>query len=125
MKTNVSQTSIAVYHNAETQSMMQTQLQQVAAYVVSETKAGRPCCITSIWEHFAKQSTKGLGQTGTVSRVCNDLKELGVVDVGGKEYRYEAVTSKKHGRNVVKHFCLVLNHEAPETPKQTELFKHI
>ena len=95
MKTKVSPTSIAVFHDPETQTMMQTQLQQVAAYVVAETKAGRPCCITSIWEHFAKQSAKGLGQTGTVSRVCNDLKELGVVEVGGKEYRYEAVLPRK------------------------------
>jgi hypothetical protein len=122
MKTNVASTSIAVYHEQKTKEMMQTQLQQVAAYVVAETKAGRACCIGSICDHWQMLGhRKGLGQQGIVSRVCNDLEKAQTVEVGGKEYRYEAVSPKKYGRNVVKHFCMVLNHKAPEGV-QIEMF---
>lgn len=109
MKTNVQSTSINTWNKPETQNLASTQLDQVAAYVVAQTKAGKPQCITSIWEYFSKISSKGLGQTGTVSRVCNTLaKPETVIVVDGREYLYQETAPKKHGRNVVKHFCLVL-----------------
>lgn len=121
MKTNVQPTSIDTWHKPETQYLASTQLDQVAAYVVAQTKSGKPQCITSIWEYFSKKSSKGLGQTGTVSRVCNTLaKPETVIVVDGREYLYQETAPKKHGRNVVKHFCLVLK-PAP-VGEQTELF---
>ena len=121
MKTNVQPTSINTWHKPETQNLAATQLDQVAAYVVAQTKAGKPQCITSIWEHFSKISSKGLGQTGTVSRVCNTLaKPETVIVVDGRQYIYQETAPKKHGRNVVKHFCLVLK-PAPGG-EQIELF---
>ncbi len=120
MKTNVQPTSINTWNKPETKELASTQLDQVAAYVVAQTKAGKPQCITSIWEYFSKQSSNGLGQTGTVSRVCNTLaKPETVIVVDGREYIYQETAPKKHGRNVVKHFCLVLK-TAP-VGEQTEL----
>ena len=108
MKTSVAPTSIAIYHEAETQSMMATQFDRVAAYVVEQTKAGKSVCITSIWEFFAKHEKTGLGQKGTVSRVCGAIEKAESVTVNGKQYRFERVASKKFNGKMVQHFCLVL-----------------
>lgn len=119
---NVSQTSIETWHKPETQEMSATQFQRVAAYVVAQTKAGKESCIGSVWEDFSKHERKGLGQISTVSRVCNDLaKPDAKIIVGGKEYRYEPRPPKKHGRNAVKHFCLILKHKTMESGEQIEL----
>lgn len=123
MKTKVSETSISSFHSTDIQDLMSTQFQRVADHVVEQTKHGKESCIGSVWEHFAKSETKGLGQISSVSRVCNELaKPDAEIIVGGREYRYEARPAKKFGRGVVKHFCLVLKQKPANEGAQIEMF---
>jgi hypothetical protein len=73
MKTNVAQTSIAAYHDPEVQAAIQTQRERVARRIVAETKAGKPSCIGSVWEHFCKAGDKALSQKSSVSRAMNEI----------------------------------------------------
>lgn len=108
MKTNVAQTSIAAFHDPATQAAISSQRERVARRVIAETKAGRPSCIGSLYDYFNKAGDTALSQKSNLSRACNELKEAGGVVVDGREYAYKATEPKKHGRNVVKHFCLVI-----------------
>lgn len=121
MKTNTAATSIAIYHTEETQSLMATQFDTVAAYVVEQTKTGNPVCITSIWEHYARHEKTGLGQKGTVSRVCGAIEKAEIITVNGKQYRFERVAPRKFNGKIVQHFYLILLKPAADAV-QTELF---
>ena len=119
MKTNAAATSIEIYHQPETQALMATQFDTVCAYVVEQTKGGKPVCITSIWEHYARHEKTGLGQKGTVSRVCGAIEKAEIVTVNGKQYRFERVSPRKFNGKMVQHFCLVLIKPAADAVQTT------
>lgn len=121
MKTNVAQTSIDAFHDQATQAAIASQRERVARRVIAETKAGKPSCMGSLWEYFCKVGDVELYQKSSVSRACHDIEEDGSIVIDGREYAYKATEPKKHGRCIVKHFCLVLL--KPEiTATQGELF---
>ena len=112
MKTNVSQTSIQVYHDPEVQASISNQRERVARRVIEQTKHGKPSCIASLYDHFNMVGDKALSQKSSVSRACNEIgfhcDEWGFIEVDGKKYGFEQVAPRKYNGHTVKHFCLVL-----------------
>jgi hypothetical protein len=122
MKTNVTGTSIAAYHDPEVQAAIQTQREQVARHMLAATKAGKPSCIGSVWEHFCKLGDRGLSQKSSVSRALNEIVEAGSVVIDGVEYVVEAVAPRKFNGRVVNHYCLILPKPTPQGVQQLDLF---
>lgn len=117
MKTQVTQTSIEAYHTVASKNSGNTRL-EVARYILSETKQGRPTCLADINNHFRNHPS--LREKSTVSARLNEIKNGGIV-IDGVEYRIEFVESRPSKSTGVKaqHFCLVL---AKGEPKQLQMF---
>ena len=126
MLTQVSTTSIEVFHKPEVQASIANQFQRVARRVIEQTKAGNPSCIGSLYDHFNKVFDKALSQKSSVSRACNDIatycQENGQIEIDGKKYAFEDVAPRKYNGHTVKHFCLVLV-KAEVVGVQTEMFQ--
>lgn len=123
MLTNVTQTSIAAFHSPDVQSSIQNQRLRVAAFIIRETKTGKPTCRTAIWEHFARAGDAALNQKGSVARAVNELVKLSEsegVMFDGRIYEMRFVESKVYGGRLVEHFCMVLRQ--PKEANQLELF---
>ena len=112
MLTKVSSTSIEVFHKPEVQASISNQRERVARRVIEQTKAGKPSCIGSLYDHFNMKADKALSQKSSVSRACNDIakhcQEFGAIEVEGKNYEFQEVAPRKYNGHTVKHFCLVL-----------------
>ena len=125
MQTKVSSTSIEVYHKPEVQASISNQRERVARRVIEQTKAGKPSCIASLYDHFNMTGDKALSQKSSVSRACNEIgfhcDEWGFIEVDGRKYGFEQVAPRKYNGHTVKHFCLVLQSES--TGVQTSLFQ--
>lgn len=119
MKTQVQQTSIQAYHSPDVQASIDGQRIRVAREIVRQTKAGKPSCIGSLWEHFNKAGDKALSEKSSVSRACNEIYHMGSIVVDGFLYDYKTVERKKYNGRLVNHFCLVL---ATVETGQIELF---
>lgn len=117
MKTQVTQTSIEAYHTVASKNSGKTRL-EVAMFILSETKQGRPTCLADIHHHFRNHPS--LREKSTVSARLNEIKNGGIV-IDGQEYRIEFVSSRPSLSTGVKaqHFCLVL---AKQEPKQLQMF---
>jgi hypothetical protein len=123
MLTNVTQTSIAAFHSPDVQASIQNQRLRVAAFIIRETKTGKPTCRTAIWEYFARAGDAALNQKGSVARAVNELVKLSEsegVMFDGRIYEMRFVESKVYGGRLVEHFCMVLRH--PKEANQLELF---
>lgn len=123
MLTNVTNTSIMAFHSPDVQASIQNQRLRVAAFIIRETKTGKPTCRTAIWEHFARAGDAALNQKGSVARAVNELIKLsseeGVI-YDGRVYELRFVESKEYGGRTVEHFCMVLRQ--PKEALQMELF---
>ena len=117
MKTQVTQTSIEAYHTVASKNSGNTRL-EVAMFILSETKQGRPTCLADIHYHFRNHPS--LREKSTVSARLNEIKNGGIV-IDGQEYRIEFVSSRPSLSTGVKaqHFCMVL---AKGEPKQLQMF---
>ena len=117
MKTQVTQTSIEAFHNIASKNSGKTRL-EVAMFILSETKPGRPTCLADIHYHFRNHPS--LREKSTVSARLNEIKNGGIV-IDGQEYRIEFVSSRPSLSTGVKaqHFCMVL---AKGEPKQLQMF---
>lgn len=114
MKTNVSQASIEAYHDKENKKTQATQRLRVIEHIIQQTKAGRPCCIASIADHFQLSDSRGLGQKSTVSARVNEIEKQGAVIFDQMAYEFKTVEKKKYrasDRTEVTHFCLILKKE--------------
>ena len=123
MLTNVTNTSIMAFHSPDVQASIQNQRLRVAAFIIMETKTGKPTCRTAIWEHFARAGDSALNQKGSVARAVNELVKLSDCDgvvFDGKVYEMRFVDARKYGSKVVEHFCMVLRQ--PREANQLELF---
>ena len=125
MLTNVAPTSIEAYHKPEVQASISSQRERVARRVIEQTKAGKPSCIASLYDHFNMIGDKALSQKSSLSRACNEIgfhcDEWGSIEVDGKKYAMEEVAPRKYAGHMAKHFCLVLIQTA-ESGRQVSMF---
>jgi len=121
MLTNIKQTSINAFHDVDNKATQHSQRQQVAAFIIAQTKAGKPTCRAAIAEHFAAKGNFPLSQKSTVSARVNELAEG--IQIGGISYEFKVIEDRKHtphDRCAVEHFCLI---RANLAPVQIELFQ--
>lgn len=122
MLTNVSETSLRAYHNADNADAREGQRNKVIAFIVTETKAGRPTSRSAIAAHFYKIGYEPLAQKSSVARAVNEIMNLDVVIHGGDKYHFEQVAPRKfrpEDRTEIEHFCLV---RMLEDANQMEMF---
>ncbi len=125
MKTNVTDSSLDSYHDPENAVSREGQRQRVIAFIVSETKAGRPTSRTAIAEYFYKIGFEPLTQKSSVARAVNEIVNLKTVWHEKREYKFEQVEPRKHkptDRTSIEHFCLILLREPSPVGEQQTLF---
>jgi hypothetical protein len=123
MLTNVAQTSIEAYRNEDNAEARAGQRRRVIAFIVAETKAGRPTSRSAIAAHFYKIGFEPLSQKSSVSRAVNEIIKIETVFHGGDKYRFEQVEPRKfkpEDRTAIEHFCLV---RVAADPVQFEMFQ--
>lgn len=86
MKTQVTETSLNAYRTLENEGR---QIDLVAQFLISETKAARAHSIQTIAAYFFKKGNYDLSQTSRVSPRLNTIKNEGYYFKG---YHYEAVS---------------------------------
>jgi len=122
MLTNVTETSLAAYHDTANAVAREGQRKRVIEFIIAETKAGRPTSRSAIATHFYKIGFEPLAQKSSVARAVNEIIKMEAIIHGGEKYRFEQVAPRKfrpEDRTEIEHFCLV--RVLPE-PKQLEMF---
>ncbi len=122
MKTNVTETSREAYHALQEEKKLSL-VQTIAAYILEQTRAGKPTCIADINHHFRVHPS--LFQKSTVSARLNELKQNGVT-LKGRRYILQMVEVKKSTSTNVRaeHFCLILEGNITEKlPEQLTIFE--
>jgi hypothetical protein len=89
-----------------------SQSNDVARFIIAETKAGRPCWIRKIAMHADKIGHDGLSQISTASARVNNLRKQGAF-IAGEEYVIHDLEPRKcdYTGKLVEHFCMVLKSE--------------
>ena len=102
MRTNVASTSINAYRQKK--PVLTTDRERVAAYIINETKHGRP-----VWR---RKIARALGmEPSSVAGRVNEILKNGIV-IDGLEYRVEMLPKKAFDQETgvtVQAFWLVLN----------------
>lgn len=85
-----------------------TQVQDIARFLIAETKAGRPCWIRKVAMNADSIGHAGLAQISTSAARINHIRRHGVV-VDGTQYRIADLQPSKcaYTGKLVEHFCLV------------------
>ena len=123
MLTKVSETSLTAYHDSDNATAREGQRNKVIAFIVSETKAGRPTSRSAIAAHFYKVGVEALAQKSSVARAVNEIIHMETIIHGGDKYRFEQVTPRKfrpEDRTEIEHFCLV---RVVVAPQQMSMFQ--
>jgi hypothetical protein len=89
-----------------------SQSNDVARFIIAETKAGRPCWIRNIAVHANKIGHDGLSQISTASARVNYLRKHGAY-IAGQQYVIHELEPRKcpYSNRLVEHFCMVLESE--------------